>query len=88
MVQTSGPGWWYLPMRVCWWTALKLVGNSPHDTVRLPILRAQENLAMRRAIRKAAAQPGGSRQEWTPERRRQLVDKVRARVLAEDHGVA
>ncbi|GAB3597148.1 hypothetical protein [Microbacterium tumbae] len=87
-VQLGGPGWWYIGVAVCWWTALKLVGHGLYATVMLPIVRAQESRAVRRAIqaeaRVAALDEGAPRQVWTRARRRQLVGEVRAEVLAED----
>ncbi|OUZ08588.1 hypothetical protein BHE97_13005 [Aeromicrobium sp. PE09-221] len=77
MAQT-GDGWWYLRMAVCWWTTLKLIGNALYATVILPTVRAQENLAVRRAIReeqRVAANEDQPRQVWTRDRRLQLTRK-------------
>jgi hypothetical protein len=85
-VRLGGPGWWYLAMAVCWWTAAKLIGHGLYATLALPVVRVRENLAVRRAIREASARPGGPRQVWTPQRRRQLTREVRADLLhAEGH---
>jgi len=87
-VQLGGSPWWYIGVAVCWWTALKLVGHGLYASVMLPIVRAQESLAVRRAIRAearvAALEEGAPRQVWTRARRRQLVGEVRAELLAEN----
>ena len=83
IVQAGGPGRWYLPMLVCWWTAIKVISHGLYAAIRLPIVRVSENLAIRRAIREVTAQPGGSRQMWTRERRRQLTNEVRADLIAD-----
>ena len=85
IAQLGGSPWWYIGVAVCWWTALKLVGHGLYATVMLPIVRAQESLAVRRAIqaeaRVAALAEGSPRQIWTRARRRQLVGEVRAELL-------
>lgn len=86
-VQLGGSPWWYLGTVICWWTTLKLVGHGLYAAVMLPIVRAQENLAVGRAIRaenRLAQAEGSTRQVWTRTRRRQLIGEVRAEVLAED----
>lgn len=82
-VELGGPGWWYVGVAVCWWTALKLVGHGLYATIALPIVRAQESLAVRRTIREACDQDR-QLQVWTRDRRRQLTREVRHGLLA-DH---
>jgi hypothetical protein len=77
IVQAGGPGRWYLPMLVCWWTAIKVISHGLYATITLPIVRASENLAIRRAIREASTQLREPRQVWTRGRRRQLTREVR-----------
>lgn len=89
-VQLGGSPWWYVGTVVCWWTALKLVGHGLYAAVMLPIVRAEESLAVGRAIRaenRLAQADGSARQVWTRARRRQLVGEVRAEVLAEDRAL-
>ncbi|SMX95193.1 hypothetical protein BSP109_02849 [Brevibacterium sp. Mu109] len=86
MVHAGEPGWWYLGALACWWSALKLVGHGLFATVKLPIVRAQENLAVSRAIREAGEQSGDQsqpRQVWTRKRRRQLTREVRDTLRAD-----
>lgn len=67
--------------------ALKLVGHGLYAAVMLLILRAQESLAVGRAIsaeNRLSQADGTARQVWTRARRRQLVGEVRAELLAED----
>ncbi len=60
-VQLGGPGWWYVGIALCWWRALKLVGHGLYATIMLPIVRAQESLVVRRAIRGGAGRRVGRR---------------------------
>ncbi|WP_164479504.1 hypothetical protein [Microbacterium sp. Y-01] len=79
-------GWWYLGMVVCWWTALKLIGHGLYATIALPIARAHENLAVRRAIRDErrahATQDDTPARRWTAQERRQITREVRREMLA------
>ena len=85
MVQTSGPGWWYLPMAVRWWTAIKLIGHGLHATIMLPIVRASENIVVRRALREkrlTARDQGKPLPARTRDERRRLTHDVRADMIA------
>lgn len=85
MAQT-GDGWWYLPMVVCWWTALKLVGNGVFATIMLPIARAQENLAVRRALREerlTARDQGKPFPSRSRDERLRLTAEVRTDLIAD-----
>lgn len=86
MVQTGGPGWWYAPMAVCWWTALKLVGHGLFATVMLPVARTNENLAVRRALREerlTARDQGKPIPVRTRDERLRLTHEVRADMIAD-----
>lgn len=86
MVQTGGAGWWYLGMAMCWWTALKLVGHGLFATIKLPVARASENLAVRRALREerlTARDQGKPLPIRTRDERLRLTDEVRADMIVD-----
>ena len=86
MVQTGGPGWWYLGMATCWWSALKLVGHGLFATIKLPIARASENLAVSRVLReerRTARDQGKLLPIRTRDEHLRLTDEVRADMIAD-----
>lgn len=77
--------WFYLGMAICWWNAVKLTGHGLYATIALLIVRARENLAVRRAIHDQHPQARWddmSSREWTRRDRIRITRDVRRDLIA------